>query len=99
MFDYKISPGLLEYERVAASGDHDGPDHPQYQRLQGGQGQDQEARAVNKQPQVRTKISSGCLKKSKKMSTVVFEQNKFISSIRLISYKGLVEEKKTSACH
>ena len=61
-----MSPGLLEHERGAAPGDHDGPDHPQHQRLQGGQGQDQEARAVNKQPQVRSIVSSGYLKNQRK---------------------------------
>ena len=47
-----MSPGLLEHERGAAPGDHDGPHHPQHQRLQGGQGQDQAARELHKQPQV-----------------------------------------------
>ena len=53
-----VSPGLLEHERGAAPGHHDGPHHPQHQHLQGGQGQVQEARAINKQPQVRTILSS-----------------------------------------
>ena len=53
-----LNPGLLEHERGAAPGDHDGPHHPQHQHLQGGQGQVQEARAIHKQPQVRTIMSS-----------------------------------------
>ena len=47
-----VSPGLLEHERGAAPGDHDSPHHPQHQHLQGGQGQVQEARAINNQPKV-----------------------------------------------
>ena len=47
-----LSPGLLEYERDPTPGDHDGPHHPQHQHLQGGQGQDQEARELHNQPQV-----------------------------------------------
>lgn len=47
-----VSPGLLEHERGAAPGHHDGPDHPQHQHLQGGQGQDQAAREQHQQPQV-----------------------------------------------
>ena len=47
-----MNTGLLEHERGVAPGDHDGPHHPQHKHLQGGQGQVQEARAINKQPQV-----------------------------------------------
>ena len=47
-----MSPGLFKYERDPAPGDHDGPHHPQHQHLQGGQGQDQEARRLHNQPQV-----------------------------------------------
>ena len=47
-----MSPGLFEYERDPAPGNHDGPHHPQHQHLQGGQGQDQEARELHNQPQV-----------------------------------------------
>ena len=76
-----VSPGLLEHERGAAPGHHDGPDHPQHQHLQGGQGQVQEAREINEQPQVHTIISF----KAKKM-LVIQQYTKHVNNHSLYRY-------------